>query len=333
MHRSLRLAGVAIAAGIAALSGLVAAPSGLAGAGGIEVFADSAHVAGHTVTYPLHEGRGPDGRPSWFIVIEASDSATADAYGVNAVSKLANTAGGAQRATVKGGLLTFEGGVDFTPVHVVQGSATGFPPLAASPGSIGDAKYSPIVRLPNGAYINAPQVANASGVHDKVVAIDKAAGTVTLALTDGFSRGDAVLYLSTDASAPDVAALEGSTFAPRLAKAPTAGDDSTGSARTALAAFLNGPTGVNNPQRQGVNSALLGQGDPLNILAWKPGQGRYSPLWDVHLSVWADPADARRITRFADVEDLADSGEVVGAGGGAWVANDVVVNCPIIAQP
>lgn len=326
-----RLAATALAVGLGATLGLVATPTGSLRADGLQVFATSAKVVGTTVTYPLREGRGPDGSTTWFVVIEASDSATAARYGVNVVNKLVNTGAGAQRATVQNGLLTFEGGVDFSPVHDVQGSATGFPPLAASPGSIGDAKYSPIVKLPNGAYLNAPQIANATGVHDKVVSIDWSHRTVTLALTDGFSRGDSVIYLSTDASAPDVAALEGSTFAPRLAAAPTAGDDSTASARTALAAFLNGPTGVANPQRQGVNSALLGEGSPLNVLAWKPNQGRYSPLWDVHLSVWKDPAAARRITRFADVEDLAASGAVTGPGGSAWVANDVVVNCPIIA--
>jgi hypothetical protein len=325
-RRGLRALGLAIIACVAA------APAGFAGAAGIDVYADSAHVAGHTVTYPLYEGVGPAGVPTWFIVIEASDGDVADRYGVNVVDKLDNTGAGAQRATVSGGRLVFEGGVDFSPTHVVQGSATGFPPLAASPGSIGDDAYSPIVRLPDGTHLNAPQVANATGVHDKVVAIDYAKRTVTLALTDGFSRDDAVLYLSTDASAPDVAALEGSTYAPRLAAAPSAGDDSTGSSRASLAAFLNGPTGSDNPQRQGVNSALLGEGDPLNVLAWKPNQGRYSPLWDVHLSVWADPNDARRVTSFDEVADLADDGSVVGAGGSAWVANDVVVNCPIIAE-
>jgi hypothetical protein len=203
---------------------------------------------------------------------------------------------------VRNGTLRFEGGVDFSPTRNVVGSATGFPPLAAEPGSVGDDLYSPIVALPDGSVINAPQVANSSGVHDKVVAIDYTKRSVTLALTDGFSRDDAVLYLSTDASAPDVAALEGSTWAPRLASAPRAGDDSSASSRASLAAFLNGPTGTANPERQGVNSALLGEGDPLNVLAWKPNQGRYSPLWDVHLSVWADPTDARRVTRFADVE-------------------------------
>jgi hypothetical protein len=325
-RRGLRALAIVLAAGLAA------APAGFASAGDIDVYADSAHVAGHTVTYPLYEGVGPAGTPTWYIVIEASNSAVADRYDVNVVNKLANTGAGAQRATASRGRLVFEGGVDFSPTQVVQGSATGFPPLAASPGSIGDAAYSPIVRLPGGGYLNAPQVANSTGVHDKVVSIDYSKKTVTLALTDGFSRDDAVLYLSTDASAPDVAALEGATFAPRLATAPSAGDDSTNSSRASLAAFLNGPTGVTNPERQGVNSALLGEGDPLNILAWKPNQGRYSPLWDVHLSVWTDPSDAQRVTSFADVEDLADDGTVVGAGGGAWMANDVVVNCPIIAE-
>ena len=313
------------------LAGLAAVPATATRASGLEVFVPSATVAGHNVTLPLHEGRGPDGSPTWFVVIEASNSNAAKTWKVGTVNKLANVADGAQAARLVNGVLTFEGTVDFSPVHRVVGSATGFPPLAAEPGSIGDAKYSPLVRLPDGTVLNAPQVANASGEHDKVVSIDKAAHRVTLALTDGFARDGAVVYLSTDASVPDVAALEGSTYAPRLQHAPRAGDDSTDSARASLAAFLNGPTGANNPQRQGVNSALLGEGAPLNVLAWTPSQGRYSPLWDVHLSVWSNPAQARRVVRFADVEDLARSGAITGVGGSKWGANDVVVNCPIIA--
>jgi hypothetical protein len=316
------LAGTAIAPAVSALS---------AKADGARVVVPSATVSGSTVTLPLYEGRGPDGLATWYIVIEASNSSSADKFHVGVVNKLQNVGAGAQKARFVNGLLTFEGGVDFSPTHNVQGSATGFPPLAADPGSIGDAAYSPIVRLPDGSVINAPQIANATGQHDKIVSIDKASHRVTLALTAGFSRDSAVLYLSTDASAPDVAALEGSTFAARLQKAPRAGDDSSASGRASLAAFLNGPTGVDNPQRQGVNSALLGEGSPLNVLAWQPGQGRYSPLWDVHLTVWKHGADARRVIRFADVEDLAKAGLVTGPGGSPWVANDVVVNCPIIS--
>jgi len=174
-------------------------------------------------------------------------------------------------------------------------------------------------------------VADATGRHDKVLSIDRAVGVVRLRLTPGVARDDAVRYLATDASAEVPAALEGSTFVPRLGRAPGLGDDSSHSARASLAAFVNGPTGSPDT-RQGLNSALLGQGDPLNVLAWRPGQGRYSSLWDVHLTEWAPRTTPRRITRFADVEDLADAGQVTGPGGTPWQASDIVVNCPILVS-
>jgi len=153
---------------------------------------------------------------------------------------------------------------------------------------------------------------------------------VTLALTDGFARTQAVVYLSTDATAEGPAALEGSTYAPKLNAAPSPGDDSTASARATLAALVNGPTG-SAATRQGLNSALLGEGDPLNVLGWTPNQGRYSPLWDVHLTQWSPGVTPVRLTRFADVEDAAEDGRVTAPGGGAWGPSDVIVNCPIIA--
>lgn len=295
---------------------------------------DGFAVSGQTVTFPIHQGRTTSGASFWYIVIEASDSATADRFGVRVVNKLRNATGtpGAQRGQLKDGVLVTPGSVDFAPQRRVAGTpGTGFPPITATPGSVGDANYSPVVQLGGGGVINAPVVANATGQHDKVVSLSTSAQTVTLQLTDGFARSNAVQYLSTDATAPDVAALEGATFAPKLAGAPRAGDDSTGSARAGLAAFVNGPTGGDNPQRQGLNSALLGEGDPLNVLAWLPSQGRYSSLWDVHLTQWAPSQSPRRVTQFADVQDLADSGVVTGPGGSAWRANDIIVNCPILA--
>ncbi len=131
--------------------------------------------------------------------------------------------------------------------------------------------------------------------------------------TDGFARGNRVVYASTEASDPGAAAIEDVTFAPALNAAPFAGGDGTDSTRASLAAFTNGPTGVNNPQRQGLNSALLGQGDPLNVLAWLPQQGRYSPRWYVHLTQWAP-------------------GQVTGLSAGRWGPSGFIVNCPIIAQ-
>lgn len=55
-----------------------------------------------------------------------------------------------------------------------------------------------------------------SKVHDNVVAIRYQKQTVTRDLTTGFSFARPVLYLSTDANDPAVAALEAATFAPGL---------------------------------------------------------------------------------------------------------------------
>jgi hypothetical protein len=322
------LAALAVAGTAAAVA--VAPPA--AASGGIATGGFAVH--GETATFPLHPGRTTDGRAFWYIAIEASDSSAAKTFGVRVVNKLQNAAGTAavQPGRLVDGVLVTPGYVDFTPQHVVVGTpGTGFPPVTAQPGSVADATYSPLVRLPGGAVVNAPVVADDTGTHDKVVALDTTARTVTLRLTHGFARDNAVRYLSTEATDPGVAALEGSTFVARLANAPSAGDDSTHSARASLAGFVNGPTGADNPQRQGINSALLGEGDPLNVLAWLPGQGRYSSLWDVHLTQWAPGRTPTRVTRFADVEDLAEDGSVTGPGGAPWAANDVIVNCPILA--
>lgn len=151
-------------------------------------------------------------------------------------------------------------------------------------------------------------------------------------LVDGFARGKPVLYISTEASDPGGAALEGSTFAPALNAAPFVGGDGTDSSRASLAAITNGQTGVDNRQRQGLNSALMGEGDPLNMLAWLPNQGRYSPLWDVHLSTWAFGEKPKLQDRFADIEDLADDGEITAPDGSAWGPIGFIVNCPIVKR-
>jgi hypothetical protein len=321
------LAAAATAAAVA-----TASPAGALGSSG-SVPDDGYVVVGDTGTFPLRPGRTTGGDRFWYVVIEASDSQAADLFGVRVAQKLENAAGSAavQRGTVDHGILVTPGRVDFRPERRVAGTpGTGFPPITAEPGSVGHDGYSPLVQLPDGSVINAPVVANATGRHDKVLGIDRAAGRVRLALTHGFARTEAVRYLSTDASAPDVAALEGATWAAPLGRAPGRGDDSTHSSRASLAAFVNGPLAPAN-ERQGLNSALLGGGDPLNVLAWLPGQGRYSPLWDVHLTAWAAGVSPRRVTEFAAVEDLAEAGRVTGPAGAAWGANGIVVNCPILA--
>lgn len=310
------------------------APLALAGE---RVFVPSAKLVGdESVNLPLREGR-VGSRTVWYIVTEASTSGSAERFGAARASKLANARKQPdclQHASFGAdGLLHFDGTVDFRPERVVVGDPlTGFPPLEVAPGAVADALYSPLVLLPDGSILNAPHVANDTGRADKVVALDFAKRRVDFALTAGFSRDKSVLYISTDASDPVAAALENVTFVERLGRAPRAGGDGTDSARASLAAFVNGPTGVDNPERQGLNSTLLGEGDPLNLLAWMPNQGRYSPLWDVHLAAWADASDARRLRSFDEVADLAEEGAITAPDGGRFGATGFVVNCPIMAE-
>jgi hypothetical protein len=155
---------------------------------------------------------------------------------------------------------------------------------------------------------------------------------VTYKETDGFARGNPVKYVSTDATDPLAAALEDATLAPALNAAPFAGGDGTDSARATLVAFVNGATGAGNPQRQGLNSAVVDGLDPLNVLAWAPNQGRYSPLWDVHLTAFAPGVTPTRQTEVAQVEDLARKGLVTAPDGSAFGASGIIVDCPIVSQ-
>jgi hypothetical protein len=307
--------------------------------GGRRVFLASAvEHEDFTVTLPLHRGTSR-GRTVWYVVIDSSSDEDASAKGVNVSQKLANArgTGAVQPVTVAGGVVDFPATArfDVRPRNVVPGP-TGFPPLAAEPSAEGEARYSPLAELPDGTVENAPHVANDTGLHPKVVAIDFAAGTVTLRETAGFSGGKAVRYVSMDASLDVAAALEDVVYAPALDAAPTAGQDGTDQARTSLAAFVNGRTGAANPERQGLSSALLDGLSPLNVLAWAPNQGRYGPLWDVFLAAWTPEAIARgldvRQEAFGDVTGLADEGLVTAPDGGPFRASGFIVNCPIVSS-
>jgi hypothetical protein len=331
------LATLACALGV----GVVVSAPALADSGGAKLFITSAveHPADHTATFPLLRGTSA-GRTVWYVVLDASTSDAADRYGVNRSNKLQNARGttAVQKVTVRNGVIDFPASVDFRPQRQVAPGPTGFPPAVAEPGAIGEPGYSPLIELPDGTILNAPQLANPTGRADKITAINttSAKPSVTYLLTDGFARGEAVHYVSTDASDPAVATLENSTFAPALNAAPFAGGDGTDSARATLVAFVNGQTGAANPQRQGLNSALLDGLDPLNVLAWKPNQGRYSPLWDVHPAQWSAQAMAAgrnlRQTSVDDVEDLARQGTITGPGGAAFGPGGFIVDCPIVSS-
>jgi hypothetical protein len=290
-----------------------------------------------TATFPLFRGTS-NGQSVWYIILDSSDGKDAKALGVNRSRKLANARGTAavQQVSIVNGVIEFPATVDFSPVRQVVPGPDGFPPIVAEPGAVGEPGYSPLIELPDGTIRNTPHLANDSGQADKVVNLDKVGGTVTYRETNGFQGGKPVRYVSTDASDPVAAALEDVTLAPALNEAPFLGDDSTHSARASLAAFVNGQTGAGDAQRQGLNSALLDGLDPLNVLRWNPSQGRYAPLWDVHLAEWSAQVIATggnvREESFNDILGLVEHGLITGPGGTPFAPAGFIVNCPIVSS-
>lgn len=232
------------------------------------------------MTLPIFKGQH-DGKTVWYIVTESSDEENAEKLGVNFAPKLANALGTAAVQDVRfinastgmsapssatihshGVVLEFEGTVDFSPERiVVPDPENGFPPIQFQAGAVGDAEYSPLVAYVDGIVLNASQIANESGMHDAIVDIDYKKRQVTLDQFRGFYEFEEVLYLHQEGSIELVAAVEGSTWAPNLNAAPgLASNNPEMSARAAIIPVLNGERGENNPHRQGLESALLGQG-------------------------------------------------------------------------
>lgn len=312
-----------------------------------------------TITLPLYRGiMQGDGSNVWYILTDTTDQGNADALGLNYAPKL-NYAGTGRAVrnvhlAADGLLVFFEGTVDFSPERRVEpaSESMGFPPRVAEPGSVGDWSYTPLVRIVNagGHIYNAPVIAfgasaeqinfpngnpDYSLVHDKVLSIDMENETVTILLTPGFSFARPVLYISTETSAPDVAALEGATFAPGLQDITVGHDDSAFSAVERIFVMANGPTGCENPQRQGLNSAILDGRGPLNVLGGIPTVATdYSPLWDVNLGMWTQESiDANyrsRVLEEFQILGLVEEGFITGPGGTEYGSVGVVVNCPIV---
>jgi hypothetical protein len=315
------------------------------------------------ITLPLYQGQVKMNGGSnitkkvWYILTDTDDKGNADTLGINWSPKLTYSSPGARTAILeKNTTLTFNGGtVDFKPNRTITpGNApNAFPPKVSQPGSIGDNDYSPLVRIENaGNHIyNAPVVAfdvNAtqlksfcnntpdfSLVHDKVVKICPDQNTVTLKLTAGFSFARPVLYLSMDASNSLAASMEDVTYALKLGSLTTGHDDSAFSAVERLFAFINGPTGKGNPQRQGFDSALIDGLSPLNVLGGIPTIATdYSPMWDLNLGQWTQKAidsgyRSRLIEEF-QILGFVEQGWITGPGGAPYGSAGIIVNCPIV---
>ncbi len=272
------------------------------------------------------------------------------------------------------GILVFQGGfVDFSPERSVTPGSTDtsgtnnlLDTVTAIPGAVGtdvgdaDGFYSPLTLISNagGHTYNAPAVSNASEstlqamcggeinydfVHDSVVSICPGEGgdpgTVTLELVPGFSFGRPVLYLSMDSNLATPAALEGAIHAPAMSNIPVGRDDSLFSSVERIFGFTNGPVSADNegsdPHRQGFNSAILGEGEPLNVLGGIPTIATdYSPLWDLNLGEWTqdaiDQGVTSRLTEEFQILGFVEDGWLTGPGGSAYGSSGVLINCPIV---
>ncbi len=347
-----------------------------------------------TVRLPLHRGTA-GGKTVWYILTESSDVGLAADLDVNYAAKLTNlgvscpacvqTVTQTSAPDLKFGEATvhFTGAPDFSPRRVLVPGPTVLPAATVQPGAVGGPGYSPFIRIKGSPVVyNAPIVATGDGpfdvVHhtntgDRVLAIHPAkhAGpgqftqaTVDLLVVRGFDAGQPILYISTEASDPLAAVLERATYVPLLNHASfRGGDDALGSGRERIFPFLNGQTGADNPNAQGLihlirdghasedanlgNAALLAAlaagGDARNVQGDFPTITdprhalSYSPLWDAQLGQWTDKAvkaglntlqtDENQILNLAATRpDL-----LTGPGGAAYGSVGFVINCPVIA--
>jgi hypothetical protein len=100
-----------------------------------------------------------------------------------------------------------------------------------------------------------------------------------------------VQYASFDASDPTAATIEDVTYALALDAAPAPGRAdaavvAASCSRESLIAFTNGQTGSTNPQRQGLNAAILDGPPPLNILQEIPEPKSQFDYSRCGMSIW-----------------------------------------------
>jgi hypothetical protein len=319
-------------------------------------------VANGTITIPLYKGSLKGTKKNvWYVLTDVSNQGIAAELGLNFSAKL-NFASNAARTgnlDLNGNIVFDKGTVNFAPKrNIVPGPAGAeFPPKSATPGSVGDANYSPFVRITNAGDVifNASMIAfdvdadqinfpnghvDYSKVNDQVVAIDPNNMTVTLNLINGFSFGRPVWYLSLDTSIPLGAAIEHNTYAPLMGKLLLGNDDTFGSPIERIFISTNGPESgdCSNPLRQGL-SADLGDGHrPNNVLGGIPTIALdYSPAWDAQLFTWTDDAIDRgfrgQVREEFQILTFVRDGLITGFPAGTkFGTSHFSINCPIVLR-
>jgi len=216
-----------------------------------------------TITIPLYKGRlaGTD-KTNWYILTDVDNEGVAAELGLNFSAKLnfASQAARTGNLDSDGNIVFDKGTVNFAPKrNIVPGPAGAeFPPKSFAPGSVGDANYSPYVRIVNAADViyNAPMVA--FDVDANEINFPNGNGGLFEGARpsrrdrsdqyDGHPESDQRLQLwtsgvdlSMDASVPLAAAIEHNTYAPLMGKLLLGHDDSFGSPIERIFIATNGP--------------------------------------------------------------------------------------------
>ncbi len=209
--------------------------------------------------------------------------------------------------------------------------------------------------MPDGTVYNAPQLANKTGVQDRVISIDYDKMTIKILISDGWYKGDKFFYhLVTDASDPLPAAIENAIYAERLKYLPQFGKNTLASpsVNRGFALVANGEMGIDNENRQGLASTVVDGGlEPINIFQQDPQNNNketnnYSAMWDAHVLVWTDEAIAagkrKPITTLGQVKKLLDEGSIISAPSSMGESNPtigglknsgLIINCAVVSQP
>jgi hypothetical protein len=318
-------------------------------------------VAHGTITIPLYLGHlKGSGKNVWYVLTDVDDSNVAAELGLNFSAKLTFASHSARTGNLdaNGNIIFDAGTVNFKPQRKLIPGPSGheFPPTFATPGSIGDANYGPLVQIVNAGNViyNAPMVAfdvdanqisfpngnvDYTKVHDQVVAIDPVNMTVTLNLINGFSFGRPVWYLSMDTSSTLGAAIEHNTFAPLMQKILLGHDDSFASPVERIFISTNGPEsgGCNNPLRQGLSADLADGFRPNNVVGGIPTIALdYSPYWDAQLFEWTQDAIDQgfrgQLREEFQILTFVQDGLITGPGGKTFGSSGFSINCPIVQR-
>jgi hypothetical protein len=126
-----------------------------------------------------------------------------------------------------------------------------------------------------------------------------------LPLIPGFSNGEQVFLISTDASDPTVASQSGATLVPRLTNLIAANATSN--------AYL-----VTNFSQPKVFTAVPSPLGPNNT------NTDYSPFWRVNLVTWNSGSSPRTLKSEAEVLAAQAAGQVT------IQATNIVINCPVV---